>query len=299
MHRFLILSLLLPVVGSANDTETIIRKALPYLETNGVKWMQKRKCVSCHQITSMLWGVNETARTKIGFDRKKLEEWRNWAEKKTAALEKDPEKKPPVDNMAKLMIGNYSAKAYPQFAQWITKQSTNGHWKAGGQLPRQKRPARETDEVSTMWAMRALAPLAKKDKEISGHIRSARAWVAKGKPGVSTEWWVVRTLTSKGKKRDELLRKLVDLQNDNGGWGWIAGKQSDALATGLALYGLSEGDDAKSVERARKFLRSTQRKDGSWDVPSTKKSNKGESGPVSNYWGTAWAVVGLAATLGD
>ena len=58
MRGLLIFSLLPPSLVGASDSEAIIRKALPYLETTGVKWMQKRKCVSCHQITSMLWGLN-------------------------------------------------------------------------------------------------------------------------------------------------------------------------------------------------------------------------------------------------
>ncbi|MGB0579059.1 MAG: hypothetical protein ACPGVU_05090 [Limisphaerales bacterium] len=301
MRGLLIFSLLLPGLVGANDAESIIRKAVPYLESNGVMWMQERKCVSCHQITSMLWGLNETAQTEIGFDRKKLEEWRKWAAEKMAAMEKDPKKKPPVDNIVKLMAGNYASKEFSEFANWTTKQTTNDHWKAGGQLPRQKRPARETDEVTTMWAIFALTPVSKEDKKLKATIRKARAWVTEGKPAVSTEWRVVSALTSRGKKqRSQRIKQLLDWQNDDGGWGWIGGKVSDALATGLALYGLAQSgisDTEAAVERARGYLAGSQREDGSWKVPSTKTANKGEPNPISNYWGTAWAVIGLASAL--
>ena len=64
------------------------------------------------------------------------------------------------------------------------------------------------------------------------------------------------------------------------------GKDSDALATGLALYALAKsGHEGNPVDRARSYLAESQREDGSWKVPSTKKANKEEPNPISNYWG--------------
>jgi hypothetical protein len=303
MRVGLILALLLPSCGGAAAVPEVISKALPYLESKGGQWMQKRKCVSCHQITSMLWSLGAVEQSGIGFDGTKLATWRKWAVDQTTALDADPKRTPPVDNMVKLMLGNADraqGDLFAAFPAWILKQSTNDHWKAGGQLPRQKRPARETDEVTTLWTMLALAPHARKDPALAERLRRADTWVAQGRPGVSTEWWVVRALTSKGRDRRQRFGRLLELQNDDGGWGWIAGEKSDALATGLALYGLSrsgKSSDHDAILAARKFLSSSQRDDGSWEVPSTKKANKGESGPVSDYWGTAWAVVGLAVTM--
>ena len=55
------------------------------------------------------------------------------------------------------------------------------------------------------------------------------------------------------------------------------------------------------VHRARTFLVRAQGEDGIWIVPTTKhpKEDKPADKPtaVSNYWGTAWAVVGLSHTL--
>tara|TARA_B100000700_G_C14482205_1_gene595666 strand:+ start:235 stop:576 length:342 start_codon:yes stop_codon:yes gene_type:complete len=50
-------------------------KAVPYIRQNGEKWMNKRKCVSCHQITSMLWSVPGK--------KKQMEKWTKWAAQKT------------------------------------------------------------------------------------------------------------------------------------------------------------------------------------------------------------------------
>jgi len=238
----------------------------------------------------------------------RLREWTQWAAQTTAALHKDPEKKPPVDNMIQLLLGHrgsYHPSAETtgstNFPNWIIAQRTNGFWKAGGQLPRQKRPARETDEVTTMWTLLALTSNTRDNTSRSADLQTARKWLARGKPGVSTEWWVVRALTELDEKKSaQHEAKLIELQNEDGGWGWISGQPSDALATGMALYALAElkvSPQRKFIRRARQHLTDSQRENGSWEVPSTKKANNGESGPVSNYWGTGWAVIGLAASL--
>jgi hypothetical protein len=52
------------------------------------------------------------------------------------------------------------------------------------------------------------------------------------------------------------------------------------------------------VERAVAFLVKTQREDGSWKVIGTKKGADGET-PTGTYWGTGWAVIGLARSLAE
>ena len=293
--------------GEEAGVRSTIAKAVPYLKASGVKWMKKRDCVSCHQITSMLWSLNAAAKVGIKVDDGKLTEWSDWSREKMADLENDPKKKPPVDNMIQLLLGRggsdhakYPESEFAEFPRWIMAQRTNGFWKAGGQLPRQKRPGRETDEVTTMWTILALTPYAR-DESHAIDFQAARSWLTKGKPGISTEWWAVRALTElNGKLRTKHKEKLLSLQNEDGGWGFIAGQNSDALATGMALYALSKlqvPSESRSIRRARSHLAGSQRINGSWEVPSTKKANKEESNPISNYWGTGWAVIGLAASL--
>ena len=73
------------------------------------------------------------------------------------------------------------------------------------------------------------------------------------------------------------------------------GSTSDALATGMALYALAQTGEGKSaaIDNARDFLTKTQGESGSWKTPGTKASAKNKPTATSNYWGTAWAVVGL------
>ena len=293
--------------ADANDlARQAVKRSLPFLEKEGVKWMAKRKCVSCHQIPAMLWSLNHARNHGFEVSQAKLDEWTKWSADKMAAMAKDPKRQPPVDNLIQLVLGRQTytddkpPAQFKQFPSWIAGQQTNGFWKAGGQLPRQKRPPRETDEATTMWTLLALQA----DGSPAANQKQAGRWLKDAKPGRSTEWWVVRALLAKQSNRRKqaakAVAKLLETQNEDGGWGWLLGAKSDALGTGFALHALGRVSDptahASAIRKAQAFLATTQRADGSWEVPSTKKANNEEPEPTSIYWGTAWAVVGLLDT---
>jgi squalene-hopene/tetraprenyl-beta-curcumene cyclase len=96
-----------------------------------------------------------------------------------------------------------------------------------------------------------------------------------------------------------LVRQIRDRQNSDGGWSQAAGMESDAWATGQALYALSYAGftvDEPIVARARAFLIKTQRDDGSWPMTSrpTKPGDEGAKSliPITGG-GSAWALLGL------
>src|SRR5437016_3718453 len=78
----IVTSVLLALLAAAQDEAPIrksVERSLPYLEKEGLAWIQKRDCLSCHQVTFMLW-AHEEARTRgIAVDAKKLSEWNAWS----------------------------------------------------------------------------------------------------------------------------------------------------------------------------------------------------------------------------
>lgn len=308
-----------------------IQRSVPFLEREGQAWIDERGCVSCHQVPSMLWSLHEVRARGFELNEQKLQEntawaldWRNWqsedgddgGQAETAGRN--------VDTMYQLILGQQAyanrrdepAELAGFVRHIVAAQQEDGSWKPGGQLPAQRRPKREIAEASTMWALLAL-PHNSDDKDIRAARARAEKWLGSDTKPKSTEWRVVRFLLEKQTGDDESARRqlqaILEAQNEDGGWGWLADEKSNAFGTGLALYAMSAAktslaeteqgesgqDDALSaaITRAWRFLTASQQDDGSWPVPSTKRAHKGKPQPTSTYWGSAWATIGLARTL--
>jgi hypothetical protein len=182
-----------------------------------------------------------------------------------------------------------------EFADLILgMQKPEGSWDPGGQLPSQRRPRAETDEATTRWVVLSLQSLGPEDEARRAAREKAIAWLAEKKPGKSIEPLALALVMSQS---ESLLKELLSRQNSDGGWGWLSGEASDALATGQVLYALSlaGAKSDETIRRAWNFLVTTQGADGSWQVPSTKPKSKDLS--MAAYWGTAWAAIGLLRTL--
>jgi hypothetical protein len=252
-------------------------------------------------------------------DGDKLDQWTDWT--LTASLA--PNEKDGVivgsknlDGVAQLLLGrgrsvssserneSYATLLRMLLRMLIEGQSDDGTWAPAGQLPSQKRSLLETTEVSTMWNALALARVDAPSDDTQPAVQRASQRLETVKPGKSTEWHATRLLfasaTDGPPERAAWLQRLVSIQNSDGGWGWIAGESSDALATGLSLYALCQSGVAtndRAVQSACQFLVETQRDDGSWDVRGTKERKKNGLEETSTYWGTTWATIGLLQTL--
>jgi squalene-hopene/tetraprenyl-beta-curcumene cyclase len=205
--------------------------------------------------------------------------------------------------------GSIAAAAVELTGILVQAQRDDGSWKAGGQSYDQRRPNAETEAVTTLWAVLALASLEKPGDDASKARDKALGFLKNVKPGESNESLLLLMLVEKqcgkAERATELQAELLKRQNADGGWAWRNGEASDAVGTGQALFALGTiagGTADAQVRQGWRFLLAAQQKDGSWQVPyqgfsSKKKPNPSTLTPVYRYWGTTWATIGLAHTL--
>ncbi len=309
---FLLHSAAYPVNVYAQDTERdAIMRGLSFVGTAGEQWIAEQECVTCHQIPSMIWS-HQVAADYESSTGSKLKQWEIWATDVTSFVK--PERKEDVD-FDTALAANIDTAAQLLLAipkpknespdEWRTAfgrklaelQQEDGSWRACGQLPLQKRPENETHAVTTLWTSLALI------KEGFDFDQDAALKFANVDAPQSIEWFAAKLLvessSASNNPKDVIAARvrLVALQNQDGGWGWKKGEQSDALGTGYALYALKSTGTSqpRAMEAATEFLLRTQRPDGSWDVPGTKRSAKGRVTSPATDWGTAWAIIALAA----
>ncbi len=188
-------------------------------------------------------------------------------------------------------------------------QGRDGRWFAN--LPRP--PIQNGDVGATALSIHALQryPLPGRQAEFAGRVDRARRWLWTVQPANHDESaFQLLGLAWAGEspqRLESLARKLLAQQRADGGWSQLPGTQSDAYATGQAVYALHVGagfpvQDA-ALDRARRYLLQTQLEDGTWHVrrrafpfqPTTMKSGfpHGKDSWISAT-ATSWAVLALS-----
>jgi hypothetical protein len=64
---------------TTDDVRQAVVRSLPFIEREGLAWMKNQACVTCHQIPTMLWTLNEGRRRQLPVDADKLIRWNEWA----------------------------------------------------------------------------------------------------------------------------------------------------------------------------------------------------------------------------
>jgi squalene-hopene/tetraprenyl-beta-curcumene cyclase len=293
-----------------NDrVHTAVRRSIPYIQEQGASWIEEKKCVSCHRVSTMVWSLSVARRNGFKVS-DKLDEWVKW--EADISLSKD-------DKGTVVGLGNKEGVAQillsldsdiekngvrKELAALLQEgQQPDGSWKPGGQLPSQKRPESETASVSTMWITLALIKEGGKGLT-TAVVERALSFIQQSPAGKSTEWYAVQLLLAAQRDddalKDHFVNELRKQQQSDGGWGWLVDQKSDALGTGMALYALVRADVLRSdpsIKRAQQFLLGTQREDGSWAVQGTKTNNQDQIQETAVYWGTTWAALGLMVSL--
>lgn len=303
--RFLLITLIVFQVMAfsaltEDATSRSIELALPYLEEEGNWWIEKKKCTSCHHSTFLIWAKDLALEAGYEVDEVSLKKQRQFVRdfflSPIPPDPKKPEEVPDpdavrgdrnVEGVSQLLL-SASAAFVPEETKASlldivrSNQGQDGNWKPGGQLPMQDRPKEETQWVSNQWMLAALGADENGPKAPTGPPGKAK----------TNEWYAMNVVL---KGSPESVQALLSRQNDDGGWSWIDGEKSSPTGTGQALFALARANEGKknsrSVERARNYLLTSQTEEGYWETLSTK--DRAESTRVSNFWGTAWAVIGL------
>ena len=191
------------------------------------------------------------------------------------------------------------------------QQLPDGHWMFGApRVPMES--SNFTMTALAIQALRVYGPAANA-KESSTRLAKARAWLL-ATPAQTAEDRAMRLLGLKWAGVNEAQRKqaMDDLraeQRADGGWAQLPPLQSDAYATGQALYALHEGGALPVTDplyrRGIEFLLRTQEEDGTWFVnkralPANNYFDAGFAHGVSQYSSfnaTCWATMALAETM--
>lgn len=286
--------------------------SLDYLQRTGAAWMHgetefnvRNGCLSCHVVGFTLWSHRAAERSGVSASasiddlmaeamafvaRPGVGRAATWSQLLLARSPRDE--------------GRYDWRSVVDGL--VASQESDGRWRARGQFPSQRRGEREADGVVTMWALLALDGVEAREDYVETAAASGLAWLRREPEGRSSEWRAMRLLVERRlgdpDAAEARVARFVATQHEDGGWSWLAeeeGGPSDAYSTGAGLYalrraGLPPGHPA--VAAAVAHLEQTRGDDGAWQVPSrltsTEESLAGDF--VYGYWGTAWAVIGLA-----
>ena len=116
---------------------------------------------------------------------------------------------------------------------------------------------------------------------------------------INTHMWSVIALESVANRdydREKAKDWLIKSQNDDGGFGWLIGGESDSDDTGVAIQALvllgEDSESSPSIEKALDFIKSRQGSDGGFSASDM-------MGNDSNSASDAWSMQGLIAAGQD
>ena len=301
-----------------------IRKSLPLLGKTGPIFFQKSGCISCHNIS--LPSLAMVLASERGFA---VDETARKENIKAALASKtffEPKDLMKLDHVpGETMTTGYTlmalaAEKYPgdaltdAMALWsASSQFGDGSWN----LPSHRAPIEYSPFTGTALGLRALqlyGPPAKR-KGFEVRIAKARQWLEQNKAS-DNEGRTFRLLGlgwggAEKKVLNQAVDDLIGNQRADGGWAQLPGLESDAYATGQALYALRIGGGMSPVHATYRKgvsnLLKTQLPDGTWLVHT-------RSYPVQPYFesgfphgpdqwisaaATSWATLSLTLALDD
>ncbi|MEP6783516.1 MAG: ankyrin repeat domain-containing protein [Acidobacteriota bacterium] len=271
-----------PAPSPASSARAAIERALPLLQQSDATFLKKSGCVSCHNNSLTAFTVS-AARQKnvrvdaaIAGDQQRrigayLEGWRDRT-LQGVGIPGD------ADTISYILNGlaaeGYAGDLQTDAQAFFLKraQFADGHWSTFANRPPIESSAIEVT-ASSVRAMQVYAPPARR-AEFDAAIAAGAAWLRTATPRVNEDrafqllglhWTNAATSAI-----DAAGRALLQEQRNDGGWAQLATLESDAYATGQALYALVESGAVATNDPAYRrgvdFLLKRQLADGSWFV---------------------------------
>ncbi len=319
----------------AAQVRQAVEKSLPFLEKHGLEW-ETKKCVSCHHGPLMMWSGYEARNRGFTVNDKSLEQVRvKYLKEYGKHPTLRPSNRDVLNDLAINVIylifgmgaaGEPDAETAKFFdkaaAHLLEQQKEDGSWKvfikkidgrpvpSGTTTPRGvssttflMAPLIDHDDVTTLWALLALnyrEPAGISKEALAKSKEKGLEFLRENPPSDTLQSLVLRIMLNqrlgKADAVQALVKELLTLQKDDGGWSQTSKLRSDALGTGQALVALATAGvtaNDPAVAKAWGYLIKNQKPDGSWFV----NSRAYQAPEFSSYMGTAWATLGLVRTL--
>jgi ankyrin repeat protein len=299
--------------------QAAIEPAVAMLSRAGTEFFKQSGCVGCHHQPMALAAITTYKRAGGKSDDAVVHSFQQmieseWTGEQEQLLERiDPGGSPDGEGYAAwaLSLAGSAPNAITDVVavHIAGQQREAGNWHVGDIS---RSPIQESDLARTarsLLILQVYGPPARK-AEFDRRVARAREWLAQSAPATNDDLsmqimglhWAAATVTSQAKT-------LAVRQRPDGGWAQNPYLESDAFATGEALWALRECGTLKSTDAAYRrgveYLLRTQWPDGSWYVRSRapKIQPYFQSGFPFDHdqWissaATAWAVIALAPTL--
>jgi hypothetical protein len=317
--KIFLTGLLLAGFGLAQEPAALrdaVQRGLGLLEKTSPQFIKRGGCNSCHN--QFLPAAAQAMARERG-----IAVGKEFAQLPVEAREE------PADRIAELIAtGGANSIGYQMFMDAAVKrpadarsaalihylfatQETDGRWQTTG-----NRPPMTYDDFNTtafaIFALREYAPESQR-AEARKRIDRALAWLIEANPQVTQEraFHLLGLAWANARREavDKSARGLIAHQRADGGWSQLPTMQSDAYATGEALYALQAVNAVPASDpacrRGLEYLIKSQAKDGSWHVQT-------RSLPIQPYFesgfpyghdqwissaGTSWAAMALTLAV--
>jgi ankyrin repeat protein len=285
-----------------------------------VRHASRQDCTSCHQQHLPMAATGLARKQNVPVDlaaEQKLVEIVKAGAIKDTETDWQPLFHPDAVHTKGYELFAYAAQDLPldnTSAAWVHHlaaiQGPDGQWY--NNLPR---PPIQTDDVgATALAVHALSryPLPGRKAEFARQIDRARQWLWTVKPqNNEARTYQLLGLAWAGERTSRLqplAKALLAHQSNDGGWSQLPGLNSDAYATGQAIYALRVAAKLNpthpGVDHGVRYLLQNQLDDGTWHVrrrafPFQPTMNSGFPHGRDSWIsaaGTSWAVMALSVT---